>query len=338
MSANLDRRGFLEVAGGVAAGFVASGRTRAEAAAAKPVQPTVSRIGLQLYTVRDQVATDIEKAIETVAKVGYRVVEFAGYGGRTPEQIRAVLDRNRMIAPSTHIALAELRKDLEAQAHIAEVLGHQYITVPSPGNEMPTTADGWKKFADEFNAIGARLKPRKIMLGFHSHRDEFMDAGGGKKGMDIFVSSTDPNLVAFEIDLGWARVAGENPADWFARYPGRFKMWHVKDIAALATAQENQRDAFKNITARAGQPPAPAPAPAPAPPAVAGPAGGRGGFVTGGPVPVGAGEIDYKPIFPLWKNSGLEYFFVEQDSGPTWPGGSTVAIMTSYRNLVSLLS
>ena len=167
-----------------------------------------------------------------------------------------------------------------------------------------------------------------------------MDVGGGKKGMDIFIGETDPKLVTFEIDLGWSWVANQNPVDWMKRYPGRVKMWHVKDILALKAAQDRQMEVFKNPPPAAppvvqatqvtpqGVASAPATPPAtPPPPAV-----------TGGPVPVGAGEIDFKPIFAEWKVSGLEYFFVEQDSGPTWPGGPLAAIATSYRNLVNLMT
>ncbi|MEO7191375.1 MAG: sugar phosphate isomerase/epimerase [Vicinamibacterales bacterium] len=369
METSLNRRGFLERAAGVAAGAVAVGVSTpvwgAEPApAAAATKPGVAGIGLQLYTVRELVDQNLDQALESVAKVGYKVIEFAGYGGRTPEQIRATLDRLKLTAPSSHISLATLRTDLDTQIHIAETIGHQYITVPSlPAT--PTTADGWKKVADEFNTIATKLKARKIGLAFHSHRDEFFDVGGGKKGMDLFITGTDPSLVTFEIDLGWARVAGQNPSDWFSRYAGRIKMWHVKDILALQAAQDTQTERFKTMAAA---PPAPAAAtaaaPAAAPPAPGGAApaagaprgggapgggqrtggaggGGRAGgapAVTGGPVPIGAGEIDYKPIFEQWKTSGLEHFFVEQDGAANWPGGSLVAIATSHRNLVNLLS
>lgn len=352
METHVDRRGFLGQAAAVAAGVVAAAGAAPmweQGVGAAPVQPSVGRIGLQLYTIGDLVSANIDQALDSVAKVGYRFVEFAGYGGRTPEQIRATLDRLKLTSPSSHIAWASMKNDFDTQVHIAEVVGHQYITIPSLGNEMPTTADGWKKIADEFNTMGTKLKAKKIGLAFHSHRDEFADMGGGKKGMDIFIAGTDPNLVTFEIDLGWARVAGENPVDWFSRYSGRIRMWHVKDILALQAAQEAQQQRFKTLLAPAAvAAPAPAPiaapgagaAPAGAPAAAAGRGAGRGAgpAVTGGPVPIGAGEIDYKPIFAQWKTSGLEYFFVEQDGAANWPGGSLVAITTSYRNLVNLLS
>jgi sugar phosphate isomerase/epimerase len=296
--------------------------------------------------VRSLVDQDIVQTLESVAKVGYKVVEFAGYGKRTHAEIRSTLDKLGMTAPSTHISLNALRKEFDAQAAIAQTIGHRYITVPSLGNDMPLTADGWKKMADEFNQIGAKLQARKIGLAFHSHRDEFMDVGGGKTGMDIFIGQTDPKLVTFEIDLGWSWVANQNPVDWMKRYPGRVKMWHVKDILALKAAQDRQVDTFKDLSARAtgaAPPVVQATQATPPPPPGAGGAGRAAAQpapapITGGPVPVGAGEIDFRPIFAEWKVSGLEYFFVEQDSGPTWPGGPLAAITTSYRNLVNLLT
>jgi sugar phosphate isomerase/epimerase len=344
-----NRRDFLGYTGGAAAAASAlwsAFPATATAQGSGPRQPNVAGIGLQLYTVRSLIDQDIVQTLESVARVGYKVVEFAGYGKRTHAEIRAALDRLGMTAPSAHISLNALRKDLDAQVAIAQTIGHRYITVPSLGNDMPLTADGWKKMADEFNQLGTKLQTRKIGIAFHSHRDEFMDVGGGKTGMDIFIGQTDPKLVTFEIDLGWSWVANQNPVDWMKRYPGRVKMWHVKDILALKAAQDRQIETFKELSARAtGAAPPVVQATQvtpPAPPGAGAGGAGRGAAqpaaVTGGPVPVGAGEIDFKPIFAEWKASGLEYFFVEQDSGPTWPGGPLAAITTSYRNLVNLLT
>jgi sugar phosphate isomerase/epimerase len=346
MRSEPSRRDFLRDTGGAAAAagaLLSVGSSTVRAQGPGPRQPNVAGIGLQLYTVRSLVEQDIIQTLESVAKVGYKVVEFAGYGKRTHAEIRTALDRLGMTAPSAHISLNNLRTAFDAQVAIAEAIGHRYITVPSLGNDMPVTADGWRKMANEFNQIATKLQTKNIGLAFHSHRDEFMDVGGGKKGMDIFISETDPKLVTFEIDLGWSWVANENPVVWFKRYPGRVKMWHVKDILALKTAQDGQVETFKSLAARA-QAPAAAPA-APAAPQAPSAGGGAGrgaapqpAAVTGGPVPVGAGEVDFKPIFAEWKVSGLEYFFVEQDSGPNWPGGPLAAITTSYRNLVNLLT
>lgn len=305
------------------------------------VKPAVNGIGVQLYTVGDQMRADFDGTLEKVGDIGYRQVEFAGYNNKTPEQVRAVLDRLRLTSPSTHIGMDALRRDLEAQIHIAQVVGHEYITIPSLGrSETPmNTVDAWKRVANECNTMGATLKSRGIKLAFHSHTAEFVSVGGGKTGMDVFVSETDPAVFNFQMDLGWARVAGQDPVAWFKKYPNRFRMWHVKDIENLKTAQERELVVLKTAAEAT-------PNPAPRPPQTAGAsgAGGRGAAGTapaptpGRPTAVGAGDVVFKPILDAWRTSGMEYFFVEQDGATQWPGGSLAAIATSYQNLRKLLA
>lgn len=273
-------------------------------------KPSLDRLGVQLYSVMDQMRQDFDGTLEKVAAIGYRNVEFAGYFERTPEQVRALLDRLHLAAPSSHIGLDLLRSDLPQQVAIAQTIGHRYITAPSLGRtELPRTADGWKRIAEEFNGIGAALKSRGIGLAFHSHSGEFLDVGA-RKGMDVFVTESDPALVSFEIDLMWAEVASEDPVAWIERYPGRFKMWHVKDMRDLKAAQAQQQAAFRGESSqRAGQ-----------------------------IAPVGAGEIDFKRIFEHWRRSGLEYYFVEHDAAQNWPGGSLASIESSYKYLQQLLA
>ena len=160
MSTHLNRRDFLGHAAGAATVGVLGSAFAPTLSAQGPGarQPNVAGIGLQLYTVRSLVDQDIVQTLESVAKVGYKVVEFAGYGKRTHAEIRAALDRLGMTAPSAHISLNVLRKELDAQVTIAQTIGHRYITVPSLGGDMPVTADGWKKMAAEFNQIGTKLQ------------------------------------------------------------------------------------------------------------------------------------------------------------------------------------
>jgi sugar phosphate isomerase/epimerase len=360
-----DRRSFLKEMVGLGGALMLTGRATpalaawGDLAAAAPMQPTVNRIGLQLYTLGRALQDDFDGSLEKVARIGYRTVEFAGYANRTPDQVRATLDRLGMTAPSTHIGLDALRNDFDGQLRIAHTIGHRYITIPSLGGDTPgASADDWKRVADEMDAMARKLKAQGIGLGFHSHRDEYVDVGGGKKGMDIIMEHTDPSTFAWEMDLGWAEVAGQNPIEWFRKYPGRIRMWHVKGISDLPLARSRQEDRFlemRNPSLRQ-QPPAPAaprrrPAGAargaggPGAPRGPGGAGGPGArppapqsVPAGAPVPVGAGDIDYKPILAQWKLSGLEYFFVEQDGATGWPGGPFSAIATSHRNLVNILT
>ncbi len=345
----LSRRTFIRdvaafsVAGSVLASCARAGATSGSSGAAKASmaaasRPTVEGIGLQLYTVSDQLRADFEGTIEKVAQIGYKQVEFAGYANKTPEQVRALLDRLKLKSPSTHIGMDALRKDLETQMHIAEVVGHEYITIPSLGRtETPmNTVDAWKRIAEECNTLGTKLKARRLKLAFHSHAGEFVDVGGGRTGMDVFLTETDPSLFTFQMDLGWARVASQDPVAWFNKYPGRFRMWHIKDFENLNAAQDRETKSLRDAASAV-----------PAAPRPAGPPPGAGGRGAGGappapqpgrPSPVGAGDIDFKPIIAAWRTSGLQYFFIEQDAAAQWPGGSLGSAAISYQNLRKLLA
>ncbi len=369
----VSRRNFLrDVAAFTATGSVLAGCARNASAASRgamsstasggarraasiAMKPTVDGIGVQLYTVGDQLRTDFDGTLEKVAQIGYKQVEFAGYNNKTPEQVRALLDRLKLKSPSTHIGMDALHKDLYAQMHVAQVVGHEYITIPSLGRtDTPmNTVDAWKRIADECNTIGAKLKSNGLKLAFHSHSAEFVDVGGGKTGMDVFITESDPSVFNFQMDLGWARVASQDPVAWFKKYPDRFCMWHVKDFESLKVAQDRETISLRNAAAAAPRAVTPASAAAPG---VAGgrsvagggaPAGASGRNATGGappapqpgrPCPVGSGDIDYKPILAEWQVSGMKYFFVEQDGAAQWPGGSLASIATSYQALRRLLA
>jgi sugar phosphate isomerase/epimerase len=310
----------------------AAAGTGAANVAVAAAKPSVDGIGVQLYTVADQMRADFEGTIEKVANIGYKQVEFAGYFNKTPEQIRAVLDRLRIKSASTHIAMDTLRKDLETQIRFAEVIGHEYITIPSLGRtETPmNTVDAWKRIANECNEMGTKLKARGLKLAFHSHSGEFVDVGGGRTGMDVFVTETDPSVFNFQMDLGWARVAGQDPVAWFRKYPNRFVMWHVKDFENLKAAQDREAVTLRNAATNTPRPPAAPPASPDGRPALPAPLPGR-------PSPVGSGDIDFKPIMAEWKVSGMRYFFVEQDGAAAWAGGSLGSITKSYQTLRTLV-
>ena len=284
---------------------------------------TADEIGVQLYTVGDVLRQDFAGTLKQVAAIGYKQVEFAGYFNKSAAEVRTLLDGLGLKSASTHIGMDLLRRDLPAQIEFAKGVGHEYITIPSLGrNENPmNTADAWKRVASECNEMGAKVKAAGLKLAFHSHSGEFVDVGGGKTGMDVFVSETDPTVFSFQIDLGWARVANQDPVAWFRRYPGRFRMWHIKDFENLSAAQARQAESFRN----------------PSPPG-GGRGGGGGAAQAGRPSPIGAGDIDFKPILAAWRDAGLEHFFVEQDGAAQWPGGSIASIAKSYQAVRSLVT
>lgn len=251
-----DRRAFLfQLAAGVSGGLMAA-CLRPEPS--PPIAPSAQNIGLQLYTVRDQLQRDFEGTLERVAKIGYTQVEFAGYYERTPDQVRAVLDRLRLSSPSAHIGVPLLRQDIQGQITSAKTLGQRYVTVPS--YPFPRDA-GRQAFADaaaELNKWGEACRARGVRLAYHNHAGELRDVGGGTTGLDVMLQETQPGLVEFENDLYWTTYAGVDPLRLFARYPGRFTLWHVKDLRdpqgtkGMAPVGEGTID-FKRLFAAAKQ-------------------------------------------------------------------------------------
>ena len=194
-------------------------------------------IGLQLYTVRDLIEKDFDGTLERVAQIGYNNVEFAGYYNRTPEQVRATLDRLKLRSSSSHIGAQLMRQDAAAQIRIAKVIGQEHITIPSYPFAKDGGVDAWKQGAAEFNRWGALCKDAGLRLAYHNHAPEFAKLEGGPTGYDVLMREADPALVDFELDLYWTVFADQDPLALFARYPGRFAMWHVKDMQMVQGAK-----------------------------------------------------------------------------------------------------
>lgn len=189
----------------------------------------ISAIGLQLYTVRGLMQTDFEGTIAQVAKVGYKEVEFAGYFGRTAAQVRKTLDLNGLVSPSSHVAIEDLEKDPNAVFDYARTVGQEWVVVAWLDEDRRNTVAALERVADEFNAIGAKAKAAGLRFAYHNHNPEFTPIEG-QLPYDIFLARTDPALVQFEMDLYWIINGGGDPLKYFAKYPGRFPMVHVKDM------------------------------------------------------------------------------------------------------------
>jgi sugar phosphate isomerase/epimerase len=197
----------------------------------------IEKIGLELYTVRDALQKDFEGTLAKVAKIGYKEVEFAGYFAHipdftpSPKRTREILDSNGLAAPSTHVPYSALSAEnwprvLEA----ARILGHDFIVNPSIDREVLKQPDGWKRAAETFNRTGEESQKAGIQFAYHNHVEEFKPVVDGKLPYDILLSESDPKFVKMEMDLGWAHEAGINPLKYFAQYPGRFPLVHVKDF------------------------------------------------------------------------------------------------------------
>ena len=217
----IDRREFIGTMGAVAVGAVLPACSPARSAT------RLSQIGVQLYTVRTLMEKDVERTLAGVAAAGYTEVEFAGYFKKTPAEIKAMLDRHGLVAPAVHsgsIAPADWAKALEA----ANVIGHKFIVMPWIPVERRKTLDDWKQVAADFNRLAASAKAAGLQFAYHNHDFEF-PLVEGKVPYDVLLADTDPNLVKLEIDLYWITKGGQDPLAYFARWPGRIPLVHVKD-------------------------------------------------------------------------------------------------------------
>jgi sugar phosphate isomerase/epimerase len=191
----------------------------------------LSKIGLQLYTVRRELEKDFEGTLAKVAALGFREVEFAGYFNRTPQQVKSVLAQNNLAAPSVHILPAGLRSNLEQTIDAAKIIGHQYVVCAYLLPEERKSIDDYKRLIELFNDAGVRLKKAGLQFCYHNHDFEFTPIDN-KIPYDLILAETDPNTVKMELDLYWIAKAGQSPLKYFSSYPGRFPLVHVKDMDA----------------------------------------------------------------------------------------------------------
>jgi sugar phosphate isomerase/epimerase len=323
-SAGLNRRAFLTslaMAGGAAA--------LGPQAFAQGARPSLAqwrdKIGLQLFTVRDRFVKDYAGTMKAVAGIGFPEVQSTiSYAGLSLDQVKRIWDENHLVSPATHVSPPngpEFEPTLDAYARI----GHKYTTVNTgpPRAAPPPTAPGAapaprppqlppkaetlesvKRTAAELNAAGAITKKHGLKVIVHNHTIEFepLADSPSQTPYDILIAETDPDLVALELDIGWATAAGANALDLFKRAPGRFEVWHVKDMANLAGLAGLSPMARQRVAKI---------------------------------VPLGQGDIDYRPIFAAAGQAGMKHFFIEQDTAPD-SGDSLAAAATNYRYLRSI--
>ena len=195
---------------------------------ANPVSK-VENVGLQLYTVRNQLKADFDGTLAKVAAIGYKEVEFAGYYDRTPEQVKAVLEKNRLSSPSAHVQLIMMQGDWEKTVETAKSIGHRYLVLAYLLPNERKTLDDYKRLAERLNRAGEVCRKAGLQMAYHNHNFEF-EALDGEIPYDVLLKGTDAKLVKMELDLYWIVKAKQQPETYFARYPNRFRLVHVKDM------------------------------------------------------------------------------------------------------------
>jgi sugar phosphate isomerase/epimerase len=261
------RRDFLKTAGTVAAVACAGADRLAARTLHRPV-------GLQLYSVRNQLPKDFDGTLRAVHAAGYTVVEGAGFFDHSAADVRKSMAAAGLRCVSTHYTLSLLETQFDQIIDFTKTLGLEYIVCSSSGGmhrdsatKGDPTLDDWRWIAGEFNKIGEKVKAAGMTFAVHNHTPEFATIDGTLV-YDELLKITDPKLVAFEMDCGWVWASGHNPLDYLSKTPQRFPLLHIKDMVR-----------------------------------------GEDGKIK---MPVlGKGKIDYPPI--LRAATGTKYYFVEQE-------------------------
>ena len=249
---NTSRRAFLKQGSAASAFFLLSPKEMFSTNAGK-------LIGLQLWTVKEDAMKDLDGTLKHIADVGYTNVELFGYNkrmyfGKTIKETKALLDKYKLKSTSAHVAINDFlfnndEDQLKYAIEDAKMLGHDYLTQPwfAPDKRSIET---FKMLTDKFNKAGEMCKKAGLKFAYHNHDFEFVKSDG-TSGYEVLLKGTQKDLVFYEMDLYWVVFAGEKPEEWFNKYPGRFPMWHVKDISKAANRESTEVGAgtvdFKEI-------------------------------------------------------------------------------------------
>lgn len=192
-------------------------------------------VALQLYSVREDCAKDLWGTLKAVAEMGYEGVEFAGYHGRSAQELRKMLDDLGLKVAGTHTGLDTLLGDeLKRTIEFNQILGNRFLIIPWVGEEWRRTKDDWLRFADLLNELEEKVKPEGMSVGYHNHHFEFQQRFDGETLWDILFKATKPEVV-MQLDTGNAMhggVSADEILEILKRYPGRAKTVHLKEFSS----------------------------------------------------------------------------------------------------------
>ncbi len=275
-----NRREFLKISAASALGITLLGPISCKPAA---VNRKSFGVGIQLYTLRDAMTADALGSLKKLSELGYKNLELANYAdgkfyGFAPKELKKIANDLEMEIISSHTQVEAAGITIENAQKMADdhaELGVKYCIQPWV-NEVDRNIESYKKMIGDWNEVGKKMKSVGIQFGYHNHNFEFQNIDGIVPYYDIFMPEMDPELITMEIDLFWVNKAGQDPVEMFKKYPGRFQLFHMKD---MHTKQEPFFDVVKDDVSA-----------------------------------VGAGVIDFKTILASKDIAGMKYLFVEDDN------------------------
>jgi sugar phosphate isomerase/epimerase len=186
------------------------------------------KVALQLYTVREETAKDFKETIKNVAKIGYKGVEFAGYGGFSTEEMINILQENNISAVGSHVGFGALKDQFDETVGYMKKLGAEYITIPGLGGEMIKDYDTTVNTAYAMNELALKVKKAGLSLSYHNHSHEFLTKFNDISIEEIFIKYA-PDL-HFELDSGWSAAAGIDNRQFINKLGKRLDLVHIKDV------------------------------------------------------------------------------------------------------------
>ena len=256
---------------------------------------SLNGVGIQLYSLRDQLPKDPKGVIARIAKAGYKEVETFGYSakdgfwGLNAKEFSAVLKANGLKTPSGHYGMDEFFGTGKTDAFnsyidAAHATGQTYIVVPSLNHDFIKTAADFNSIADKLNKAAAVCKKHGLKLGYHNHNFEW-EKVEGTTFYDTILAKTDPTLVSMEMDIYWVVRAGHDPIAIFKKHPGRFALVHIKDMDK--TNHELNTE-------------------------------------------IGSGTVDFKAILAKAKLAGIKHYMVEQENFTNIDPYKSIAQSSAY--------
>lgn len=281
MKSNQKRREFLKIAGAGALGLSVFGPVACSSGTA-PDKKSFG-VGIQLYSIRDAMAADTPGSLKKISEMGYKNLELANYAdgkfyGYAPTEFKKMANDLGMEVVSSHAgveATGITKENAQKMADDHAALGVKYCVQPWV-NEEDRTVETFKRMVGDWNEVGKIMKEVGIQFGYHNHNFEFKNMDGIVPYYDIYMKELDPNYVTMELDMYWATKAGQDPVEMFEKYPGRFQLFHFKDMS-------QKSEPFYTVDKD---------------------------DITS----VGAGLIDFKRIYDAREKAGMKYLFVEDDN------------------------
>lgn len=196
-------------------------------------------IGLQLFTLREDLAKDFRGTLRQVAEMGYEGVEFAGYGGLPADELKQLLQELNLKAIGAHVSLANMKADLNKEIEYLHTIGAKYLICPYIAAEDRENPEAWKSLFAYFAEAGQQVNEQGLQFAYHNHAFEFEMKVDDQYVFDALYASASPEAIQVEMDAGWVQFAGLDTLQYIANYAGRLPLLHLKDFKGVINGQIN---------------------------------------------------------------------------------------------------